>query len=152
MSSTSTFTIDTTSFYINIFSVSVGFSKRGPSPLVPDLYTHSDQKLLYVSSENQSIPHSPFGPSHYFKGKPSWYINGMWLNPKEVKIAKNILSDPSIAPLFLNHKIFRYPAQWVLENGPVLVSWDGEKYRPPLRKRVTSALKTILCLWQKLLK
>ncbi len=126
--------------------------KRIPASLSPAIYNHPDQKLLYVSSENQNIPHCPFGPAHYFKSKPSWYINGNWLNAKEIRTCKEILSDNSIAPRFINHKVFRYPSQWCLENGPVLTYWNGEKYRPTLLKKVIFAIKTIQSLCQKLYK
>lgn len=130
----------------------IQYIKKTPTPLVPITFESLSLKYLYVSSNDPNKSHCPFGPARYFKGKPLWVIDGSWLSNSHIKIAKEILANPPLAPKYINHSIYRYPALWVLENGPVTTYWDGGRYRPSLTRRLYNSTQTLLCLWEKLIR
>lgn len=74
------------------------------------------KKVIRYKSKNDSwVYHCPFGPADLDIN--IWIINGITLNDKEIEMAKQILDDVTIAPLYLNDPILSYPARWVLKYG-----------------------------------
>lgn len=60
--------------------------------------------------------HCPFAPAVPYKdGTPLWFIEGRMLLDAEVSIVKSILEDISLAPLYINDSIYKYPSKWVLK-------------------------------------
>lgn len=57
------------------------------------------------------------GYRHHFclpaTGK-EWWIKGTQLSDDQVETIKKILCDKTLAPLYINHEIFKYTAKYVL--------------------------------------
>ncbi len=53
--------------------------------------------------------HCDYGPAVKEEdGSERWYIRGRYLTMIEISLAKQILADPKLAPLYLNHKHLKY--------------------------------------------
>ena len=86
---------------------------QGLPPVDSDLEPH---KIAYnYFSKNTGHRHNPFGPCS--ENTEEWCINGHFLTEEQIKIAKKILADVTLAPLYLNDPILSYAARWVLKYG-----------------------------------
>ena len=77
-----------------------------------------DLSKLAYKAKNSELLHCPFGPACVdTNGQERWQVNGHQLDNKQIKLMKEILEDIKLAPLYINHPIMKYPAQWVLRYG-----------------------------------
>lgn len=95
--------------------------------------------ISYRSLEREWEFHCPFGPACKDpEGRPRWFLDGFELNDHAIQLMQEILYDVKCAPLWINHPIFKYPAEWSLKNGPVSEYWDGTKYESSFIKKYSS--------------
>lgn len=71
-----------------------------------------DGATMY-KNENGDL-HNTKGPAFTKRGNYIWAINGSLLSIQEEDIAKSILADPTLAPLYINHHVLRYFSMEVL--------------------------------------
>lgn len=62
------------------------------------------------------LEHCAFGPAWFNATEEKWYIKGRRLSDDQVLEMKKILEDIKLAPLYLNHDIFKYAAKHVLKS------------------------------------
>lgn len=61
--------------------------------------------------------HCQFGPALIrVDGTEEWYLFGFPVEDASVKTIKSILEDIKLAPLYINHTVFKYTARWALKN------------------------------------
>lgn len=61
--------------------------------------------------------HCFFGPAIIWKnGTHEWFLFGHKMEEKTIELMKSILEDVKLAPLYINHTVFKYTAKWMLKN------------------------------------
>lgn len=60
--------------------------------------------------------HCSYGPAEVELDKEDYYIEGTKLDGIQIETFKKILQDISLAPLYVNDPVFKYPAKWMLRN------------------------------------
>lgn len=78
--------------------------------------TRKDTNGGFLCFANGATLHCPYGPAKFLLGNYSYYLIGKKLNQDLSLKMEAILKNIELAPLYLNHKLLKYPARWVLKN------------------------------------
>lgn len=80
-------------------------------------------EIITISSSTiileDGVYHCDYGPAIKNRdGGERWYVKGKFLTNEEILLAKQILADPYLAPLYMNHPRLKYFCETALKKGP----------------------------------